>query len=184
MASMYDAFNGPDHDQDPVAKGYIGDDGEHCSDAGKAAQVDVLDALGYAAGQRVARLQRRLPAEGTPGEGRGGNPAYGCRVTMRSGKTDLGDAVALQAGVMGDSGGLEPGELDETQVYARDDLRVDEAVLPGPTWLRSNVPCRSNDPSPRTSCALQRRHPRRHGPGAARVPSPPAPSSCSSLLAH
>lgn len=47
MASMYDAFNGPDHDQDPVAKGYIGDDGEHCSDAGRAVQVDVLDALGY-----------------------------------------------------------------------------------------------------------------------------------------
>lgn len=47
MASMYDAFNGPKHDEDPVAKGYIGDDGVHPSDKGRAVQVDVIDALGY-----------------------------------------------------------------------------------------------------------------------------------------
>lgn len=48
-ASMYDAFNGPEHDEDPVEKGLIGPDGEHPSDKGKAVQVDVLDALGYEA---------------------------------------------------------------------------------------------------------------------------------------
>lgn len=47
MASMYDALNGLAHDQDPVDKGYIGDDGVHLGDAGQAAQVDVIDALGY-----------------------------------------------------------------------------------------------------------------------------------------
>ncbi|HEX6231325.1 MAG TPA: SGNH/GDSL hydrolase family protein, partial [Actinomycetota bacterium] len=46
-ASMYDTFNGPGHDEDPVEKGLIGSDGEHPSDKGKAVQVDVLDALGY-----------------------------------------------------------------------------------------------------------------------------------------
>lgn len=48
MASMYDAFNGPGHDADPVEAGYIGPDRIHPSDAGRAAQVDLLDALGYA----------------------------------------------------------------------------------------------------------------------------------------
>ena len=47
MASIYDAFNGPGHDQNPADKGYIGEDGAHPSDAGSAAQVAVLDALGY-----------------------------------------------------------------------------------------------------------------------------------------
>ncbi len=48
MASWYDAFNGPDHDEDPREKGYIADDGWHQShDAGVAAQVEVLHALGY-----------------------------------------------------------------------------------------------------------------------------------------
>jgi hypothetical protein len=46
-ASMLDAFNGPDHDQDPVERGFISGDGIHTSDAGRAAMVDVLDALGY-----------------------------------------------------------------------------------------------------------------------------------------
>jgi hypothetical protein len=44
---MYDAFNGPAHDEDPVANGYISADGAHPSDAGRAVQVDVIDALGY-----------------------------------------------------------------------------------------------------------------------------------------
>lgn len=47
MASMYDAFNGPGHDLDPVERGYIGSDGIHPNDAGRQAQVDVLAALGY-----------------------------------------------------------------------------------------------------------------------------------------
>ena len=46
-ASMYDAFNGPGHDEDPVAMGYIGEDGSHPSAEGNAVQVDVLHALGY-----------------------------------------------------------------------------------------------------------------------------------------
>ena len=47
-ASWYDAFNGPDHDEDPREKGYIAADGWHQSpDAGVAAQADVLHALGY-----------------------------------------------------------------------------------------------------------------------------------------
>lgn len=46
-ASMYDAFNGVDHDEDPRTKGYIGSDGEHTLPAGQAAQVEALDALGY-----------------------------------------------------------------------------------------------------------------------------------------
>lgn len=47
-ASWYDAFNGPNHDEDPREKGYIAVDGFHQSqDAGVAAQADVLHALGY-----------------------------------------------------------------------------------------------------------------------------------------
>lgn len=47
-ASWYDAFNGADHDEDPREKGYIAADGWHQSqDAGVAAQVEVLHALGY-----------------------------------------------------------------------------------------------------------------------------------------
>ncbi|MGE5235387.1 MAG: hypothetical protein ACM3O7_03430 [Acidobacteriota bacterium] len=47
VASVYDAFNGPNHDEDPVDKGYIGGDGEHPSEEGRAVYVDLLDALGY-----------------------------------------------------------------------------------------------------------------------------------------
>lgn len=47
MASMYDAFNGPRHDQDPAASGLIGADGAHPSEAGSALQASLLDALGY-----------------------------------------------------------------------------------------------------------------------------------------
>jgi hypothetical protein len=47
-AAFYDAFNGPDHDEDVREKGYIRADGWHQSlDAGVAAQVEVLHALGY-----------------------------------------------------------------------------------------------------------------------------------------
>jgi len=47
MASWYDAFNGPDHDEDPVEKGYIGVDVYHQSREGAAVQAEVLHALGY-----------------------------------------------------------------------------------------------------------------------------------------
>jgi hypothetical protein len=47
MASFYDEFNGPDHDEDPREKGYIYSDGLHASTEGIAAQVEALHALGY-----------------------------------------------------------------------------------------------------------------------------------------
>jgi hypothetical protein len=46
-ASMLDEFNGPGHDQDPVARGLISGDGIHTNGAGRTVMVDVLDALGY-----------------------------------------------------------------------------------------------------------------------------------------
>ena len=46
-ASWYDAFNGPNHDEDPYEKGYIADDVFHQSREGAAVQAEVLHALGY-----------------------------------------------------------------------------------------------------------------------------------------
>jgi hypothetical protein len=46
-ASMFDAFNGADHDEDPREKGYIGSDGQHTLPAGQAVQAQTLHALGY-----------------------------------------------------------------------------------------------------------------------------------------
>ena len=46
-ASMFDAFNGPNHDEDPREKGFIGSDKQHTTDQGKAAMVEVLHGLGY-----------------------------------------------------------------------------------------------------------------------------------------
>jgi hypothetical protein len=46
-ASMFDEFSGPDHDQDPVERGLISGDGIHTNADGRAAMVEVLDALGY-----------------------------------------------------------------------------------------------------------------------------------------
>jgi hypothetical protein len=48
MVSMYDAFNGPNHDQDPVAAGYILADGMHLSDAGGDVGGAALAAAGFA----------------------------------------------------------------------------------------------------------------------------------------
>lgn len=47
MVSMHDAFNGPDHSEDPRLKGYIGRDGKHTTADGQAAMVDALDDAGY-----------------------------------------------------------------------------------------------------------------------------------------
>jgi hypothetical protein len=47
MASLYDAFNGPNHNRDPVARGLIGPDGVHTSTKGQALILATLDALGY-----------------------------------------------------------------------------------------------------------------------------------------
>jgi len=46
-ASMFDAFNGPAHDEDPREKGYIGHDGRHTTEEGQREMVDVLAGLGY-----------------------------------------------------------------------------------------------------------------------------------------
>lgn len=47
-ASMLDAFNGPDHDEDPREKGLVGPGGTFASvEEGREAMVDVLHGLGY-----------------------------------------------------------------------------------------------------------------------------------------
>lgn len=47
IAHVYDAFNGPNHDEDPRDKGYIGPDGEHTSETGRKTIADLLWELGY-----------------------------------------------------------------------------------------------------------------------------------------
>jgi len=45
--SRLDAFNGPDHSEDPRQKGYIVEDGEHPSDLAAAYTSELLAAMGY-----------------------------------------------------------------------------------------------------------------------------------------
>jgi hypothetical protein len=47
VARVFDAFNGPDHDEDPRDKGYIRDDGEHTTPEGRQVIADLLRELGY-----------------------------------------------------------------------------------------------------------------------------------------
>jgi hypothetical protein len=47
FASAEDALNGPGHQQDPRAKGYIADDGIHCTAKGAALIADTLAAAGF-----------------------------------------------------------------------------------------------------------------------------------------
>lgn len=47
VARVYDAFNGPNHDEDPRDKGYIGSDGIHTSPAGSSLIAELLRELGY-----------------------------------------------------------------------------------------------------------------------------------------
>ena len=47
VVSVYDLFNGPEHDQDPRAKGYISSDGRHTSESGQQAIADLLSQTGY-----------------------------------------------------------------------------------------------------------------------------------------
>ena len=49
MASVYDAFNGPDHDENPREKGYVAGDGLHTSPEGASAHAELLHDLGYGA---------------------------------------------------------------------------------------------------------------------------------------
>jgi len=47
LISVYDAFNGTDHNEDPREKGYIGSDGEHTTDKGQQVIADLLSEAGY-----------------------------------------------------------------------------------------------------------------------------------------
>jgi len=47
VARVYDAFNGPNHDEDPREKGFIGDDGHHTNEIGQKVIADLFRGLGY-----------------------------------------------------------------------------------------------------------------------------------------
>jgi hypothetical protein len=47
IARVFDAFNGPDHDEDPRDKGYIRGDGVHTTAAGRQVIAGLLRELGY-----------------------------------------------------------------------------------------------------------------------------------------
>jgi hypothetical protein len=47
FARVYDAFNGPNHDQDPNHLSYIAPDGQHTSDLGSKVMAEVFWKLGY-----------------------------------------------------------------------------------------------------------------------------------------
>jgi len=47
VARVYDALNGPDHNEDPREKGYIGDDGLHTNEEGQRVIADLFRKLGY-----------------------------------------------------------------------------------------------------------------------------------------
>jgi hypothetical protein len=49
FVSVYDEFNGPKHDQDPRAKGFIREDGEHPSEQGAAIYARMLVDSGFEA---------------------------------------------------------------------------------------------------------------------------------------
>jgi lysophospholipase L1-like esterase len=45
--SMLDAFTGPNHDQDPAARGWLAEDGMHLSDEGQVVVLEALAAAGF-----------------------------------------------------------------------------------------------------------------------------------------
>lgn len=47
FVSFYDVFNGPEHDEDAQAKGWIGEDGMHANAKGGAAAAEALAAVGF-----------------------------------------------------------------------------------------------------------------------------------------
>lgn len=47
VARVFEAFNGPQHDEDPRDKGYIGSDGEHTTALGRQVMAGLLRQLGY-----------------------------------------------------------------------------------------------------------------------------------------
>ncbi|MDO8389071.1 MAG: hypothetical protein Q7V57_01170 [Actinomycetota bacterium] len=48
FVSTYDVYNGPSHDEDPVAKGFVRSDRIHPSNKGAAAMAQALAAIGFA----------------------------------------------------------------------------------------------------------------------------------------
>jgi hypothetical protein len=54
FATVFDVFNGPEHDQDPNDQGWISDDGAHASEAGHAVIAQALADVGFEATQRPA----------------------------------------------------------------------------------------------------------------------------------
>jgi hypothetical protein len=51
FVSVFDVCNGPNHDEDPVAKGWIGNDGMHPNDTGRAAIAEALAGVGFEASE-------------------------------------------------------------------------------------------------------------------------------------
>ena len=47
VARVYDALNGPNHDEDLREKGYIRDDGLHTNEKGQKVIADLFRKLGY-----------------------------------------------------------------------------------------------------------------------------------------
>jgi lysophospholipase L1-like esterase len=47
MVSIFDVFNGPNHEEDPREKGWMEGDGYHPNDAGAAAIAEALAAVGF-----------------------------------------------------------------------------------------------------------------------------------------
>jgi lysophospholipase L1-like esterase len=47
FVSFFDLFNGPDHDEDARAKGWIDEDGMHSNEEGGAAAAAALAAVGF-----------------------------------------------------------------------------------------------------------------------------------------
>ena len=47
FVSLFDVFNGPEHDEDPREKGWISDDGVHAGDEGLSVVADALAAVGF-----------------------------------------------------------------------------------------------------------------------------------------
>lgn len=52
FVSFYELFNGPEHDQDAKAKGWISEDGMHANEAGGAAAAEALAAAGFEPNER------------------------------------------------------------------------------------------------------------------------------------
>jgi lysophospholipase L1-like esterase len=47
LVSIFNAFNGINHNEDPREKGYIGEDGRHASELGRQVIADLISAAGY-----------------------------------------------------------------------------------------------------------------------------------------